>query len=610
MDDVNRIVPLGGNECQYYSINSELNINNENLNVIHMNIRTVNSNLDEFLGALKTMNKDFHVIVLTETYLKSEHDWIDVPGFNAFHLTRTRTVGGGCTIMVDSSLECSLLPNLCIESELFESVAVEIKTYQSYYTILGVYRPPLSSLRLFNCNFFEMLQAVKGNAIITGDFNVNLCSNVFSSLSTEFIDRFACSGYVSLINLPTRRTNTSQTCLDHIYINSELSCVSGVIKALISDHDAVFCSVPQNKAVKNTLKRIKFRDHSNNSLNAFKSKVAEGLNLFHLYDEFSIDDKMKIFFNIILTAYNSTCKIREKNISTKKQTSPWMTQSLLNCIQEKHRLYRLSVDSPVFKNQFLNYKKYLKKCIYFAKKQYYCNKLNNSVNDSKSTWKTLSSILRPNRDRPNIKLKVNNDITSDPSKVSEAFNDYFSSVANTLASNIPPSSSNPIEKTSRLQNTFVFFPTDFVEVRNVILSCESKKSPLNEIPSFAFKHIVDIISPILASLFNESVSKGVFPACLKIARVVPIHKSGSKMEVKNYRPISTLPFVGKLFERLIHSRLYTFLDKYKVFYENQYGFLKNKSTTDAILKFTDECFTNFNEKTHLISIFLDFFKGI
>ena len=85
-----------------------------------------------------------------------------------------------------------------------------------------------------------------------------------------------------------------------------------VIKALISDYDAVFCSVPQNKPVTNTLNGIKFKDHSNKSINAFNTKVAEDLKLFHLYDDFSLDDKMKILFNIILNAYNSTCKIREK----------------------------------------------------------------------------------------------------------------------------------------------------------------------------------------------------------------------------------------------------------------------------------------------------------
>ena len=94
-----------------------------------------------------------------------------------------------------------------------------------------------------------------------------------------------------------------------------------------------------------------------------------------------------------------------------------------------------------------------------------------------------------------------------------------------------------------------------------------------------------------------------FPACLKIAIVVPIHKSGSKTEVKNYRSISKLPFIGNLFERLIHSRLHSFFDKYETFHENQNDFLENKSKTDAILKFEDQFYSKFDDKTHLISFF-------
>ena len=107
-----------------------------------------------------------------------------------------------------------------------------------------------------------------------------------------------------------------------------------------------------------------------------------------------------------------------------------------------------------------------------------------------------------------------------------------------------------------------------------------------------------------------SVSRAsVFPTCLKIAGVVPIHKSGSEMEVKNYKPISTLPFIGKLFERFIHSKPYADLDIYEDFYDNRYGFLKNKSKTDAILKLEGQCFSKFDQKTHLISFFLDFSKA-
>ena len=179
------------NPCEYYYLTSDLDISNENFNVIHINIRTVNSNLDEFLGYLNRINKDFHVIVLTETFLKCESDWIDIPGFNAFHSIRTKKDGGGCTILVDSSLESNTIPNFCIVDEVFESVAVEIKMNMSSHTVLGVYRPPLSSLSLFNSNFFSMLDTVTGHCIITGDFNVDICSNVFSSLATDSIDKFS-----------------------------------------------------------------------------------------------------------------------------------------------------------------------------------------------------------------------------------------------------------------------------------------------------------------------------------------------------------------------------------------------------------------------------------
>ena len=110
-----------------------------------------------------------------------------------------------------------------------------------------------------------------------------------------------------------------------------------------------------------TLKRIKFRYNSISSSNALKSKVSQDLTFFHVYDSFSIEEKVELFFNSIQNAYDSTCKVKEKNISKEKQTTPWMTKILRNCIQEKRRFYRLSVISPVFKTEFLNYRKQLEK---------------------------------------------------------------------------------------------------------------------------------------------------------------------------------------------------------------------------------------------------------
>ena len=128
---------------------------------------------------LKQMNKVFHDIVFTENILKSEFDWIDISGSNAFRSIRTMKGGGGCIVLVDSFLESNTLPNLCVDDEVIKSVTVEIKMNMSSHNVLGVYHSPLSSLSLFNSNFFSMLDIITGYCIIAGDFNVDISSNVF-----------------------------------------------------------------------------------------------------------------------------------------------------------------------------------------------------------------------------------------------------------------------------------------------------------------------------------------------------------------------------------------------------------------------------------------------
>jgi len=142
-----------------------------------------------------------------------------------------------------------------------------------------------------------------------------------------------------------------------------------------------------------------------------------------------------------------------------------------------------------------------------------------------------------------------------------------------------------------------------------MLSVKSEGSLLCEVPSFKLKNCADIIAPILSDLINEAVKLVVHPDLLKIARVTAIHKSGSTFDMKNYRHISVLPFMNKVFDRALHTRLITFFHKFRIIYEDQYGFLKNESTTDAILKFTQECYSALNGRLHLISVFLDFSKA-
>ena len=107
-------------------------------------------------------------------------------------------------------------------------------------------------------------------------------------------------------------------------------------------------------------------------------------------------------------------------------------------------------------------------------------------------------------------------------------------------------------------------------------------------------------------MITNAFQSGVFPHRLKVARVVPIYKAGSKKNVNNYRPISVLPSLSKLFEKLLLSRLLSFLDKH---YSNQYGFRKKHSTTHALLDTVTKCFDAINQKQFYGILIIDLKKA-
>ena len=96
-----------------------------------------------------------------------------------------------------------------------------------------------------------------------------------------------------------------------------------------------------------------------------------------------------------------------------------------------------------------------------------------------------------------------------------------------------------------------------------------------------------VISIRICSLFNQCVKSGYFPQGLKVAKVVPLFKGGLKDSLENYRPISLLSSLSKIFERIIFNRMYNFANKQKILYEKQFGFQKKKSCVDALIEFTE-----------------------
>ena len=110
-------------------------------------------------------------------------------------------------------------------------------------------------------------------------------------------------------------------------------------------------------------------------------------------------------------------------------------------------------------------------------------------------------------------------------------------------------------------------------------------------------------------LFNNSLSEGIFPECFKTAIIIPIFKSGDSNSTANCRHIYMLPFMSKMFEKLMSARLDSYLKSNNILCTNQFGFRKNSNTSDAITEFLDYVYSSLDKKLTTVAVYLDFSKA-
>ena len=123
------------------------------------------------------------------------------------------------------------------------------------------------------------------------------------------------------------------------------------------------------------------------------------------------------------------------------------------------------------------------------------------------------------------------------------------------------------------------------------------------------KHCASLIAPILSKLYKKCIQDGVVPKVLKYGVITPIHKKGRKDKIENYRPISTLPIFGKIFEKILYKRIYNFATSQNIISESQFGFRANHSTSHAIhdsINFIKSCHA---KSRHALGIFIDLSKA-
>ena len=276
------------------------------------------------------------------------------------------------------------------------------------------------------------------------------------------------------------------------------------------------------------------------------------INWNHIYNANTIEQQFDCFINNIINIFNQSFPIESiKNYY--KNRNPWINKNLKNGIKIRDNLYHLSKRIPTRTN-IDNYKKY--KNLSNQRKteiNYYREQFDLHKTDLKRSWNIIKNIINKEDNRRSAKelvFLINNQYISDGKIFANTFNNYFVNVGSSLAKNIP-TETDPLHYIESLENS-IHIPEIYMdEVRTIISAITNSASGYDELPASILKQCTDSYLEPLTHLINLSISLGIMPDELKVARVIPIFKGEDEQLVQNYRPISVLPFFSKKNEKII-----------------------------------------------------------
>ena len=254
------------------------------------------------------------------------------------------------------------------------------------------------------------------------------------------------------------------------------------------------------------------------------------------------------------------------------------------------------------------------KLLKIAVKKYYNDILiKKNKSNIRKTWLIIKEILNKSKSK---EIKQNKFIASDGSlidnqqTIAEKFNEFFVNVGPTLAKKIKKQdiSPNSYLKNKMINSILLNSVTD-LEIINILKSCKDSSPGYDDIKVSALCTVLEYIAQPLSYICNLSFKEGIFPEELKIANVIPLFKKDNAMVFNNYRPVSLLCTLSKVFERIMYNRLIDFLNENKILFEYQFGFRKNHSTQLALTFLMDKLMNSIENGDHVIGVYLDFSKG-
>ena len=604
------------NLCQ--SDNIWLPFQKKGFHIMHLNINSLLSKIDEVRDIIiKTKPTIFGVSEskLDDTVSDNE---IHIDGYVIIRSDRNRHGGGvACYIKEDICFNVNPILSKEIEGVLFDILLPKTRSI----TVGVFYRPPDQNNFLDTLESdLEKLDLSNNDVFLLGDFNINLLKNgryIFESKNQVLEDthsalfkkyRNFCSHFAfkQILRKATRiACNSADSLLDHILTKSIQNISQyGIIDVSLSDHQMIYLTRKINRFNFNTHKEFNFRCLKKYSADEYRQNLDTVE--FPNYERFNnVDVAYRDFIKKLLNVIDNVAPWKTARI--KNNTPEWFDQDIYQKIKIRRKAFKkfkkskLHIDYDLYRKARNSVIQTIKR----KKESFIKDELAENINEPKKLWKTIKSLGLPSKISSSAKicLKEKNKVIFEPKQVSEIFNKYFSSLAENLVAKLPPapkifnnvSTKLYYQQFDVVSENFSFSECNCEQIEKIIQSFNiAKAAGIDNLNCRFLKDGAKILSNPLKQICNLSLRLSCFPTDCKIAKLKPLFKKGSSTEPKNYRPISLLPIISKILEKVVHEQTQSYLREKKLLYNLQSGFRSQHSTNFCLSYLTDKILTGFD----------------
>lgn len=588
------------------------------LTILAINCRSLCNKFEELLQII--METDADILCLTETWFD---DSIPSHGFvpegyriirkdrsNDFKQKYGRNKGGGIAVIYKAHLK--IIKKDYLTDDIEEILWVQVRGKENF--LIGtIYRPEYTDVMKEENGESKIEENIRKaceiseNLIITGDFNIDYSDND-SRLTKQLKVTYSAYNLHQYVQKPTRidKKSGKPTIIDHVWAPSDNHLINHVNTCIgISDHLAIYIKLKLQKQ-KVEEKTIKHRNYRNYDSELYRQSLQVNLAQRRVYHHINNKDVNAATEELMLAIKNAAdewAPMTEIKISEKTNYVPWFTKELKNTISFRNDLlkdyYYYGLKSLKSRVTFLSNKiNHMKRNM---KKKYIAEKLREYKDNPKKCWKIINMVTNRTKLKESIEPE---DITQDKAN---SYNNYFATIGEKIQQKL---NVNTQAKNFSGLRGFSFRPETATAINKLIANIRKDAAiGYDEVGAKLIKDASDVLSPIVADIINIGYETATFPDCMKKATIKALHKKDDPDEISNYRPISILPTMSKIFERAATNQLVNHLEINKLLSRHQHAYRKGHSTQTCLVEVTNHMYKLIDQKKYVAIASLDLSKA-